>query len=403
MNVALYYPWVYLPCGAERTILELTGRSRHQWTIYTNHFDAGQTFPAFQQRQVKELRPVSVRRSLAKAAQSAYRIATTKLPQAEHDALLVVCEGLGDLALVRNSSIPAVCLCLTPLRAAFDSSYGRRTFAGRGRAHRLALGLSLRAFSAVDRLLWKRYQRVICISEEVRRRVLEGKLAGPDKLEVAHVGIGFDPPRPSEQFDRFFFLPGRMMWTKNIELGIQAFRRFLTLHDGYRDFRLVIAGIVDRKSAGYFEELKRLAGGDSRIEFRVHPSDAELEALYRSCYGVLFTAFNEDWGITPIEGMAFGKPVVAVDCGGPRESIVDGVHGFREPIDVERFAARLAALASDPELARRMGRAAFDRARTFSWTSFTQRVDDVIDGAVSASGVGRHRAYGRQIASMSPQ
>ena len=45
MKVALYYPWVYLTSGAERTILELTAHSRHQWTIFTNRFDPDGTFP----------------------------------------------------------------------------------------------------------------------------------------------------------------------------------------------------------------------------------------------------------------------------------------------------------------------------------------------------------------------
>jgi hypothetical protein len=43
MKVALYYPWVYLTSGAERTILELTGRSRHEWTIFTNRFEPENT------------------------------------------------------------------------------------------------------------------------------------------------------------------------------------------------------------------------------------------------------------------------------------------------------------------------------------------------------------------------
>ena len=69
------------------------------------------------------------------------------------------------------------------------------------------------------------------------------------------------------------------------------------------DFRLVVAGIVDHKSAEYAARLRALAGDDPAIVFHVRPSDAELRQLYGTCRAVLFTAFNEDWGIVPIEAM----------------------------------------------------------------------------------------------------
>ena len=48
MRVALYYPWIYLTSGAERIILELSGRSRHSWTLFTSHFAPEQTFQVFE-------------------------------------------------------------------------------------------------------------------------------------------------------------------------------------------------------------------------------------------------------------------------------------------------------------------------------------------------------------------
>src|SRR5690606_25009402 len=138
-------------------------------------------------------------------------------------------------------------------------------------------------------------------------------------------------------------------------------------------FRLVIAGIVDRKSQPYFEKLKALTGGDPGVEFRVHPSDAELAGQYDHCYAVLFAAFHEDWGIVPIEGMAFGKPAIATNRGGPRESVQHGVQGFLEEPEVEAFARRMAELAGDAELARRMGQAGRERAKIFTWETFTER------------------------------
>ena len=93
------------------------------------------------------------------------------------------------------------------------------------------------------------------------------------------------------------------MWTKNLELAIEAFRRFRERTPEPETWRLRIAGIVDRKSEPYLAAAT-LAGADPAIEFRVHPEEEELRSFYRTCFGTLFTAFNEDWGLVVIEAMA---------------------------------------------------------------------------------------------------
>ncbi|UCE59454.1 MAG: glycosyltransferase [Phycisphaerales bacterium] len=381
MKIALYYPWVYLTSGAERTILEVTGRSRHSWTIFTNRFEAQNTFPEFAQRDMRVLSSVSVKRSVGAAARAGLKILTQRLPMEQFDALLVVCEGLGDCVVFRNANRPVLCICLTPLRIAFDQHYRERYMDGKGLGRRLAVSIAARLFRWVDRRVWRRYARVICISEEVKGRVLRGGLAPESRLEVAYVGLGVDPPEPSDKLGDYFLLPGRIMWTKNIELGISAFQRFRSMKPEFERFRLIITGIVDHKSKAYLARLQELAGRDSNIEFCIHPSDAELTEIYSNAYGVLFTAFNEDWGIVPLEGMAFGKPVVVCNRGGPRESVEHGVQGFCEDPEPEAFARRMAELAADEDLARRMGTAGRSHSRRFSWDHFTERVDECIEAS----------------------
>jgi glycosyltransferase involved in cell wall biosynthesis len=381
-RVALYYPWIYLTSGAERTILELTSRSRHDWTLFTNHYDAASTFPDFRRRSIVTLPPVSVDRSIKEVARAAWRIMRQRLPIDGYDALVIVCEGLGDLALFRSPVRPALCICLTPLRAAFDAEYQRRAAEQRTLAGRLLMHGGMAVFRAIDRRAWRAYDRVFCISEETRRRAVEGALASPDALEVLHVGLGIHGDAPADMFDRVFLVPGRIMGTKNIELAIAAFARFRE-QPAASGFRLVIAGIVDRKSESYLAELRKLAACVPGIEFVVAPSDRELEALYRRCYAVLFPAFNEDWGIVPLEGMSFGKPVVATNRGGPVEFVDPGLNGFLAPPEAAAFASRMTDLAESPSLARVMGRAAFDRSRRYSWDTFTARIDHAIaEGAV---------------------
>jgi len=392
LKVALYYPWIYLTSGAERILLELSGRSRHEWTLFTNHYAPDSTFPGLRSRRIVELDRISVKRTIGATFWSAFRIARQRLPLAGYDALVIVCEGVGDFAVFRNQSQPILNICLTPLRIAFDPVYLARYERSHSFLHRFLVRSGALAFGMAMRKAWKHYDRVFCISQECLSRVKAGRLGKADNQEVLHVGIGFAPDTPSDRFERFFLVAGRIMWTKNIELGIGAFRQFVGENRGSMDFKLVIAGIVDEKSRPYLAKLQGLAEGDPRIQFRIFPSDEELAKLYSECYGVLFTPFNEDWGIVPIEAMAFGKPVIAVNRGGPRETIVHDVTGFLEEPEEQAFALRMQQLASDPDLARRMGRAGHFHSQRFSWDAFVARIDWEIEASANGQPVEAQRS-----------
>src|SRR5262249_60082391 len=129
------------------------------------------------------------------------------------------------------------------------------------------------------------------------------------------------------------------------------------------------------KSEPYLEHLRELAAGDPAIEFAIHPSDAEMLEHYRRSYAMLFTAFNEDWGLVIIEAMACGKPVVASDRRGPREIVRDGHDGLLAPADPDSFAHAMARLASEPGLYERLSAAGVGGARRLGWPAFLAALD----------------------------
>jgi glycosyltransferase involved in cell wall biosynthesis len=375
VKFAVYHPWIYLTGGIERVLVELCRRSRHDWTLYTHHLDRGGTFPELSECDVVELQPrVSVQRSLLPLARAATTIARTRLPDDGRAGLLVSSEGLGDFIVARNPG-PTVCYCHTPLKILHD------------RATHLALRFSspttyatLRAlsppFQAADRAAWNRFDHVFANSAETRRRIGRARLRDADEVEVLRPGV--DLARfgvaPAASRDKTFLLAGRIMWQKNIELAIDAVR---LLRERGIDAPLVIAGTVDGKSSAYVAELQRHAQG-LPIEFRANVADAELVALYGSCTAALFTAPNEDFGLVPLEAMAAGLPVLAVDNGGPRETVLDGRTGWLLPPTPEAFAAQMERVLDGSADMERMRAAAQRRAGDFSWRSFVERVDDVM-------------------------
>lgn len=135
----------------------------------------------------------------------------------------------------------------------------------------------------------------------------------------------------------------------------------------------------------YPDLLRRLAAGRD-VTFLGPVSDAELPSLYRSaevfvlpsvertCYGKAI-AISELLGLSLLEAMASGTPVVATTVGGVPEIVVDGQTGFLVPPgDVDALRERLTQLLADPPLRRRLGAQArqhvLDR---FTWTHVAER------------------------------
>lgn len=117
--------------------------------------------------------------------------------------------------------------------------------------------------------------------------------------------------------------------------------------------------------------LRRLAeevGADARFE--ISPSDERLRELYQQSHALVFAA-NEDFGIVPVEAQACGTPVVALDLGGARDTVLHGETGLRI-----REASAKAVAAALTEL----GRAAIGvdacrrHAESFSIPRFQARV-----------------------------
>ena len=375
MRPAVYYPWVYLKGGAERAILELMTRSRHDWTLYTNHYAPDLTFPEFATVEVRELGRISVRRSVFDVARASMTLLRQSIDLSEHDSLYVVSEGLGNLVALR-SHLPTSCICLTPLKIMYDPVTRAQYFE---RGHKLHQRLATRLYARIERPAWQRYVRVFCNSGETARRVADAGLVDQARLEVVHHGVDLDRFQPDARREPFFLVPGRIMWTKNIEMAIRAWHAFKP-SPADNTFRLVVAGMVHAKSRGYLQALRNLAAGRPDIQFVDSPDDDTLRDLYARCHAVVFPPRNEDFGLVPLEAMASGKPVLAVDRGGPRETIVDGHTGLLLPDSVPSFAHAMRTIS---ELSEReldvMAEHARARASQFPWHRFVDRIDEHVE------------------------
>ena len=158
---------------------------------------------------------------------------------------------------------------------------------------------------------------------------------------------------------------------KNIELLLQAYA--LLLNDDKRRESLpplIVAGgydIQNVENVEYLQELKKLASDLSilrRVRFRPSVSDEERSHLMQTALCVVYTPHLEHFGIVPLEAMYAGRPVLAVNSGGPRETVVDGVTGFLCQGTPESFAQALTVLLENPNKAVEMGKAGHEHVKT---------------------------------------
>lgn len=175
--------------------------------------------------------------------------------------------------------------------------------------------------------------------------------------------------------DEFIVLQlGRLVPRKGVDDAIRAVARLYDVH-GVPARLLVVGGDAERPDESAAPELARLRriareeGVPHRVTF-VGRRDREALRLYYSAADVFVTLpWYEPFGMTPLEAMACGTPVVGSAVGGIKYSVVDGETGFLVPPRAPGLAAdRLLRLQRDPELRAAFGRAGLRRARLrFSW------------------------------------
>lgn len=119
---------------------------------------------------------------------------------------------------------------------------------------------------------------------------------------------------------------------------------------------------------------------DDRVIFLKSPSDATKITLIRQCLCLIYTPSNEHFGIVPLEAMYCSKPVVAVNNGGPKETINNGFNGYLCDAKPEEFANAVKQFVENEEKAERFGKNGKQRFDdVFSFEAFKTKVNCVID------------------------
>lgn len=213
-----------------------------------------------------------------------------------------------------------------------------------------------------DRLAAERVDVFFANSRNVQRRISKYYRR---ESEIVH------PPVDTSSFSigtttgNYYLTGGRLVAYKRFDLTIRAFNRL--------GIPLKIYG--DGPEAPRLREVSR-----SNIEFLGRVSAEEIKALYQSCIAFVHPQ-EEDFGITPLEANACGRPVIAYAAGGALETVTAGVNGvFFEDQEWESLAdavIRFKPEAFKPEAVR-------SHAEQFDVAHFKRRFGEAVERAWTA-------------------
>jgi len=351
-SVALVHDWLNQSGGAERVLEHLVGMFpgapihtsmywRHGMPVSYRHWDVRTTWmdrlPGIYQHHQRYF-PL-------------YAAAFAGLDLSGSDADVVISNKSGFCHATRTGPIPHLCYCLAPTRYVwqFESYAAREALPGAVRA------LLRPMIAALRRWDWRMAQRealtFVAISTEVQARI-RAFYGRASSIIYPPVDLTRFAPAAVDEVGDFYLVVSRLIPYKRIDLAVRAFTEL--------GLPLVVAGGGRDRDA-----LLAMAGPTVRFLGRV--SDAELVRLMATCRALVFPGL-EDFGLTPVEAQASGRPVIAFRGGGALDSVIEGETGvfFDEPTVTSLTAAvrRSQAMGFDPAVCRanaeRFGAARFE-------------------------------------------
>jgi len=361
LRVALVHDWLTGMRGGEKC-LEVLAEIFPEAPLYTLLYVPGTI------SKVLEARPIhtSCIQKLPRA-ERIYRWALPMFPRAienfdfdDFDLVISSSHCVAKSVMVRPDAL-SVCYCHTPMRYVwdrFDDYFGNKPFPARQ-----LIGWQAARLRRWDKATAPRVDHWLANSTVVRQRILDWYGVAPEKINIVH------PPVDVERFQGAGRLPvpeglvsggydlvvSALVAYKKIDLAVKAAVR--------AGQTLVVVGKGPELSR--LQELAKTAPGTGKVIFAGPVSDADLPAYYGHCSCFVFPGL-EDFGITPLEATAAGRPVVAYGVGGVLDTVTEGVNGFffheqsveamaealtdsrlNDPWDAEKMAAHVFSFSRD--------------------------------------------------------
>lgn len=359
-SVGLVHDYLLVMRGAERTFAAMADCFPAA-PVYTLLYDETGTNRQFADRDVRTsyLQRLGIRQQGFRRLLPLYPHAVGRLPVHQHDLVVSSSSAFAHGARHRPDAMH-VCYCHTPFRYAWFER--ERALGEVPRPLRPPLRTALAATRSWDRRAAARVTHYIANSELSRERIerylgREATVVHPpvDVERFAPAAGTTDTPAPTPDPEDWFLIVCELVRHKQVDVALDAARR--------AGRRVKVVG-----TGPDLQRLRAMHAGTGEFLGRV--DDATLTALHRRALATIVPNV-EEFGIVAVEAQASGRPVVAADGGGARETVLDGVTGvLTAPGDVDALAEALAHTdwtRFDPAAARA-------QAQRFSAAAFRARL-----------------------------
>ncbi|HEY6697978.1 MAG TPA: glycosyltransferase [Acidimicrobiales bacterium] len=342
--------------GAERVLLSML-KAYPAAPLYTSLFSPRTTFPEFQRRTIRTSK-LNRLPFLRRHHRLALPVLAPALSRLHVPANVVLCSSSGWAHGVASDGRKVV-FCHAPARWLYqtDAYLGRRRPIARS-----AVSVLRSPLARWDRQAAAGAHRYMANSTMVRRQILEHYGIEAEIVPPPH---SIDPQgetTPVDGIDAGYYLcVSRLLPYKHVDAILEAFRDL-------PGERLVVVGRgpEERRLRSISRPNVQLVGG---------VSDAELRWLYANAAGLVAASY-EDYGLTPLEAAAFGRPAAALRWGGYLDTVLEGESGVffdkPEPGPIRQAVIELAR-GVFPEARLRSHAAAYSEDR------FIERLREVVE------------------------
>lgn len=305
-RVAIVAEWLTSRGGAE-TVVENLLKIFPKADLYTSVYNQ-QVFPEYKNRNVKTtwLQKIPILNKKHQLLAPLLPIAMRKLKVTGYDLIISSSSSVGKF-IKKSPDCVHICYCHTPMRYAWEPKTDNRII-------KLPLGnVFVKILKKWDLESNREVDYFISNSKYTAERIKKfyNRTATVIYPPVDITNINTNTTSTKERSD-FYFCISRLVTYKRIDLAVKACIRL--------NKRLVIAG-----DGPEMDNLKILANGHENISFLGQVFDDKKRQLYQSAKAVIFPA-DEDFGIVPIEANSFGTVVIALNRGGCKESLINGLN-----------------------------------------------------------------------------
>ena len=310
MRAALVHDWLTNLAGAERVIMALH-ETFPDAPIYTSVF-VPELFPELADADVRTsfLQKIPLARKKHQAFPVLRTVAFENFDLSEYDVVISSCHAESKGVITQPDTLH-ICYCYTPIRyywGGYIDYLNRPMFGPLNPLVKAVMPFMASYMRVWDRCAADRVDVFVATCNNVAKRIR--KYYRRDPL-VIYPPVNTERFKPATSVGDYFLVAGRQIPYKRTDIAVKAFNKL--------GLPLKIAG-----NGTELEYLKSIARPN--IEFLGRISDDELAEVYSRCLAFVFPQ-DEDFGITPLEAMAAGRPVIAYRGGGALETVVEGQTG----------------------------------------------------------------------------